>query len=160
MSAAKAAYPAITSDLTTEYVGTCPLGWVGSKAVNHGDFVTYASGYFDQAHATGGAVSTSTLLAIAVTDLASTVAAASSDALAFQALFPGDTTLIELSVVNGSDTLVTPATSDVGTVIGLYRRSTGEYCADKNGTVSFKVQEVDLTRGTMKGTIPASLQLK
>lgn len=136
-------------------------GWIGSKAGVRGAFVTIDSnGYVDQAAAAGAAVSGTVDVGILHSDVASSVAADSSDALAVEYRVPTDETFVELSLVNNSDTLVTVANTRVGESLGLYRVTTGEYCADANASTHLYVTGVNVTKGTVICKIIEANRLK
>ena len=148
-------------DRSTPEIRGAALGWIGSKACSRGHFVTVDSnGYIDQAAAAGAAVSSTLDVAVAVNDIASTVAAAADEALDFQMRVCSDQTEIELPVVTNSSTLVTPTTAMQGDAVGLYRRSTGDYAWDTNGTSHGIVTRVDTTRGTLTCKLIEANRLK
>lgn len=142
----------------TKYGGA---GWIGSKAGARGAFVQIdSSGYIDQAAAAGAAVSSTLDVGILHSDVASTVAADSTDALKVEYRIATDETFIELSLVNNSDTLVTVANTRVGEALGLYRLSTGEYAADANASGHIYVTGVNVTKGTVIGKLIEANRLK
>lgn len=125
------------------------LGWVGSKAGARGAFVTVdSSGYIDQAAAASNAVST-VRVGILVDDVASTVAAASTNALAVGYRPWTEDTEVELPLVTNSDTFITVTGAYVGDKVGIYRRTTGDYAFDTNGTGYGRIIRVNTTRGTV-----------
>ena len=134
-------------------------GWVGSKAGEPGHFVTVsATGYIDQAAAAAAAVG-AVRVGILTSKIASTVAADSDDALKARYRIPTQETEIELPLVTNSDVFITPANTHVGDLVGLYRRTPGDYAWDTNGTSHAKVKKVDIERGTATCTLLATMCL-
>lgn len=139
-----------------------PAGWVGSKAGARGNFVTVdASGYIDQAAAVSNAVAT-VRVGVLDTDVASTVAADSSDALdvTYRPLTDLDEITLPLitsgtSVVN----FVTVANTRVGDLVGLARRTAGDYCWDTTGTDYAKVKSVDVANGLVTCVVLSTMRL-
>lgn len=125
-------------------------GWVGSKAGTHGDIIQIDSnGYIDQAAAAGAAINSSLDVGVLHGDVASTVAADSTDALAVPYRCATDETVIWLPYVNNSDTYVTVTNALLGDAVGLYRRSDGVYAWDANTTTHGIVVALDATRGLL-----------
>jgi len=146
------------SDRMSPDIGTVEAGWVGSKAGSRNHIVTIdSSGRLDQAAAAGAVITPPAAgLGILVNDIASTVAVDSEEALDVQFRRPTDSMRLELALITSGTsftTLVAPTATRVGEIIGLARRTEGEYVADTTGTDLFKVTKVNVTRGTVKGYI-------
>lgn len=136
-------------------------GWIGSKAGKRNDFVTIDSnGYVDAARAAGGAITSTVDVGLLHSDVASTVAADSADALAVEYRILTDETVVELPLVNNSDTYVTVANTRVGESLGLYRLTNGTWAADANASGHLYVTGVNVTKGTVKGVILEANRLK
>lgn len=137
-------------------------GWVGSKAGARGAFVTVdANGFIDQAAAVTNAVAT-VRVGVLDTDVASTVAAASTDALAVAYRPCTDQTEIELPLITSGTSLVTfvtVAATRVGDLVGLARRTAGDYCWDTTGTDYAKVLRCNVARGTLTCVLLATMRL-
>lgn len=136
-------------------------GWVGSKAGKVGDFVQIDSnGYTDQAAAAGAAVAGTVDVGILNTKVASTVAAASAEAMDVEYRICSDKTRIWLPQVNNSDTFTTVTDDLIGDARGIYRRSTGDYAWDSNGSGHGIVVAVDVARGLMACVLIEANRLK
>lgn len=136
-------------------------GWIGSKAGARNAFITIDSnGYVDQAAAAGAAVSGTVDVGLLVDDVASTVAADSTDAKAVRYRIFTDETEIELPLVNNSDTFVTVLATRVGESLGIYRRSTGDYAADANASSHLYVTGVNVAKGTVRCKVIEANRLK
>lgn len=136
-------------------------GWVGSKAGKRGDFVQVSgTGYIDQAAAAGAAVAGTVDVAMLNQKVASTVAADSTTAKAVRMRKFQDSDLIELQLVNNSDTRVDVTAAMVGDALGIYRLSTGDYAADQNGTSHLIVKRVNTTRNTVLCAVIEANRLK
>lgn len=147
-------------DFSIPNIRISSAGWIGSAAGTHDDLITIDSnGFITEAVAAGNAVGSTTKVGFLGQDVASSVAAASAAALAVQFRAPQETTEVELSVVNNSDTLITPTAAMEGDTIGLYRRSTGEYVADTNGSTHLFVKRANIARGTVIGIIVPALRV-
>lgn len=108
-----------------------------------------SNGYIDQAAAAGAAINSSLDVGVLHGDVASTVAADSTDALAVPYRCATDETVIWLPYVNNSDTYVTVTNALLGNAVGLYRRSDGVYAWDANTTTHGIVVALDATRGLL-----------
>jgi hypothetical protein len=139
------------SDYHSPGVSTA-AGWIGSKAGVRGAFVKVdANGFIDQAAAVTNAVAT-VRVGVLDTDVASTVAAASADALAVQYRPCTNETEIELPLITSGTSLVTfvaPVAANVGDLLGLARRTAGDYCWDTTGTDYGRCIRVNVARGTV-----------
>ena len=136
-------------------------GWIGSKQGKRNEFVTIDSnGYSDAARAAGGALGATVDVALLHSDVASTVAADSDDAKKVEIRKLNERTIIELPMVNNSDTYVTVLNTRAGETLGLYRRTDGSWAADANGSSHFYVTGVDVAKGTVKGIIVEANRLK
>lgn len=157
---ADAVQVSVVSPMSDLFPKPTPAGWVGSKAGVHGDLVTIDSnGKIDQAVAAGNPVGATTKWAVLADDVASTVAAASDDALAVRYQPLTDQDRIEMQLVNNSDTVVTAAVTHVGDMVGFYRCSDGSYAADVNTATHAQVVDVDTDRNTVLLKPVASLVL-
>jgi hypothetical protein len=124
-------------------------GWVGSAAGSRGHFVKVdASGYIDHARAAGGAF-TPARVGVLNQDVASTVLADSDDAKLVHYAEINDGTEIELPLVTNSNTFVDPANTHIGDLVGLYRRTTGDWAYDTNTTDMARVIRINEDRGTV-----------
>lgn len=142
-------------------IQTTAAGWVGSAAGVRNNIGTVDSnGYIDNARAAGGALTNTVNICILHNDIASSVAAASAEALAFQMRIPGEYTEIGLPVVNNSDTLITPTAAMQGDAVGLYRRTTGDWAWDTNGSGHGIVKRVDIARGIIYCVVPEANRVK
>lgn len=149
------------SDRIEPDVQKTAAGWVGSKAGARNDVVTVDSnGYIDAARAAGGALTNTVNIAFLVTDVASTVAADSEEALDVQMRIPGEYTEVELPLVTNSDTFVTPTAAMQGDAMGLYRRTAGDWAWDSNGSGHGIVKRVNVTRGTVTCVVPEANRVK
>ena len=136
-------------------------GWVGSKAGVRNQIGTVdANGYIDVARSAGGALTNTVNICILHDDIASSVAAGSDEALAFQMRIPGEYTEIGLPVVNDSDTYITPTAAMQGDAVGLYRCTDGSWAWDINGTGHGVVTRVNVSRGIIYCVVPEANRVK
>lgn len=142
----------IVSPHGARYPKTTNAGWVGSKAGVRGDLVTIDSnGKIDQAAAAGATVGTTVKLGILDTDIASSVAAASDEALAVKYQPIDDQMLLEVQLVTdveAAETALTAAAAHVGDMIGFGRLTDGGYVGDLSETSHAQVVSVDTERNT------------
>lgn len=155
MAAAVAPYFRI-ADSVNSPARKSKAGWVGSKAGARNAFVYLdASGYIDQAAAVSNAVA-SKRVGVLLTDVASTVAADSSDALAVQYRPIRETTRITMPLITSGTSLVTfvtVANTRIGDLVGLARRTAGDYVWDTTGTDYGYVTAVDVTNGWVTASL-------
>ncbi len=139
-----------------------PAGWVGSKAGSRNHFVTVdASGFIDQAAAVTNAVAT-VRVGLLNNDVASTVAQSSTEALGVSYRQLTDETYIELPLITSGTSLVnfvSVANTRVGDLVGLARRTAGDYCWDTTGTDYAKVISADAARGTLTCVVLSTMRL-
>jgi len=136
-------------------------GWVGSKAGIRNQIGTVDSnGYIDVARTAGGALTNTVDICILQNDIASSVAAGAQEALDFEMRVPGGETEIGLPVVNNSDTWITPTAAMQGDAFGLYRRTTGDWAWDSNGSGHGKCTRIDLTLGIIYCVVPEANRVK
>lgn len=137
-------------------------GWIGSKAGTRRDFCKVdANGFIDQAAAAGAVVAT-VRIGVLQNDVASGVAAASDDALDVQYCTLGEETYVTLPLItSGSSftTFVSATAANVGDLVGLARRTAGDYCWDTTGTDYGKVLRVDVARGLVTCSVLATVRL-
>lgn len=155
MAAAVAPYFRI-ADSVNSPARKSKAGWVGSKAGARNAFVYLdANGYIDQA-AAAGAVIASKRVGVLLTDVASTVAADGTDALAVQYRPIRETTRITMPLITSGTsfaTFVTVANTRIGDLVGIARRTAGDYCFDTTGTDYAYVTAVDVTNGLVTGSL-------